>query len=205
MNSREHAANSAGCGLIRHWTVADGEMCFLGECEAVKFELDVLHPCGRPAEEWSIDQRLQYVPDLRPAFAHRSSRAPGMLPARHRAIRVVVDADVFRPPPQEHREAVSHKDVDRRSQGGRRGISRPMGVRGQSNERVRAHFPAAHRGPLPLGKKCPESSASPLRARGGPRKPARVSWRIGATTNPLSSLGSTPAVRRAYFRTFTTK
>ena len=121
----KHPADAVRRALIRHRAVGDGEMALLDVAVAVDLELDVLHPGGGAAVERLIDQRTDDVEDLAPAFAHRPAEELRMLRAEHRAIGVVVDLDVLRPPPQEHREAVGEQQAHHHAQTRRPAVRRP--------------------------------------------------------------------------------
>ena len=106
VHRREHAADAARRGLVGHRAVADGEVAFFDEPIAPQFELEVFDPGRRATVERCVDQRPQHVPDLGPAITRGDAHGARVLGAEDRRIRVVVDLDVVRPPPQKLRKAV---------------------------------------------------------------------------------------------------
>jgi len=83
--------------------------------------------------ERSIDRWLEDVPDLLLTLADGLTQSPRVLCAEHRAIRVVVDRHIMRPPPQER--FASRKRVIIRSAGDHVPAG-PSG--GDMGERIRA-------------------------------------------------------------------
>jgi len=81
VDGREHAPDPARRGLVGHRAIGNGEMRLFDEAMPVYFEGNVLHPGRRAAREGRVDQRLEDVPDLRPAFADRLAHRLGMLNA----------------------------------------------------------------------------------------------------------------------------
>ena len=113
---REHAADAAGRGLVRNRAVGDREVGFLDEAVPIDLERDVVVPRRRAAKKRRVDQRLQHVPYLAPAFPDRAAQRPGMLGAEDGPVRIVVDADVVRPPPQQLRKPVGLEQPDHHAQ-----------------------------------------------------------------------------------------
>jgi len=64
VDGRQHSADPAGRGLVRHRAVRDGKVRFFGEVGTLDLQLKILHPSGRTAMERSINQRLQDVPNF---------------------------------------------------------------------------------------------------------------------------------------------
>ena len=122
VHRREHAADAARRGFVGHRAVADGEVAFFDEPVALQFELEVFDPGGRATVEGRVDQRPQHVPDLGPAIARGDAHGARMLGAEDGRVRVVVDLDVVRPPPQQLRKAVReherHHHAQHRAPGG---------------------------------------------------------------------------------------
>src|SRR5579862_871897 len=110
MHGGEHAANSAGRCVVRHGAMGNREMGFLDESSPVDLELNILAPCGRTALEWRVDQGLQDVPEFGPTIAHGVSKAPRVFAPHNRAVRIVIDRDIFRPPPKELGKTVRQKN-----------------------------------------------------------------------------------------------
>src|SRR5215472_8030610 len=101
MNGCQHASNTAGDGFIRHGTIGDGEMGFFNKPMTSKLEENVVIPGSRAAIERPIDERPDNMPDLRPAFASRSTQDLGrVLGPGDGNVRIIVELDVMRPPPK---------------------------------------------------------------------------------------------------------
>ena len=75
-------------------------MGLFGKSGSPDLEFDIVDPGGGASEKRCVDERFENGPNLRPALAHGFSQAPGMFPAKDRAIGVVVKADILGPPPQ---------------------------------------------------------------------------------------------------------
>ena len=122
VHRREHTADATRRGLVGHRAVADGEVAFFDKPVPLQFEIEVFDPGGRAAIEGRVDQRPQQVPDLGPAIARRDAHGARMLGAEDGRVRVVVDLDVVRPPPQQLRKPVReyerHHHAQHRAPGG---------------------------------------------------------------------------------------
>ena len=114
---RDDAADSAVGGRVGHWTIRDREMRFLGEPVPFHLEQDVVHPRRRSAVERRVDQRSDDVVDLPPALADGLPHRLRMLGAQDRTVRVVVQLDVVRAPPQQNRKSVGQEEADHRLEG----------------------------------------------------------------------------------------
>ena len=103
-HGREHAADAGPLdGLVGDRTVRDDEMRLLQEPAPVDQQVQIVAPRRRLAAVRGLDHRADHVPDLRPAFGGRLAHRPRVLVAQHRPIRVVVELDELRAPPQQHR------------------------------------------------------------------------------------------------------
>ena len=102
----QHAADAARRVLVRQRTVRDSEMAFLDEAVTLQLQLEILDPGGGATVEGSVDQRLEQIPDLRPAVACRDAHGARMFGAEDGRVGVVVDHDVLGPPPQQRGKAV---------------------------------------------------------------------------------------------------
>jgi hypothetical protein len=87
-------------------------MRLLRETVAIELELDVLVPGGRTALERRINQRPKDMPNLTPALMDGLSQRRRVLVPEDRAVRVVINRNVFRSPPQQHRKAVGEEKPD---------------------------------------------------------------------------------------------
>ena len=120
-------------------------MRLLDETVAIDLQGDVIHPRRRAAIEWGIDQWLEDLPDFRPDIAKRLAERPGVLRAEHRAVRIVVDRDVVRPPPQQQRDAIRQQKTDDHPQGGGPRLGRAeWGLRPVVRAHERRHLAAAN-------------------------------------------------------------
>src|SRR5689334_22610549 len=71
MYCRKDATDTRSYGFVGNRTVCNGEMRFLEEAMAVQFEFDVLHPSGRTAVKWCLDQWFENMPDFVPNLFDR--------------------------------------------------------------------------------------------------------------------------------------
>ncbi len=143
----DDTADSPVGGRVGHRTVRDREMRFLGEPVSLHLEENVVHPRRGSAVEGRVDQRSDDVVDLPPALADRLPHRPRMLGAKDRAVRVVVQLDVVRAPPEQNRESVRQKEADHRLEGLRPrldGAERRAGPIDGSHQRT--HLTAAREG-----------------------------------------------------------
>ena len=116
VHRRQHAADAPRRRVVGNRTVGDREMRFLDEAMATDLQKDILHPSGRPAVEGRIDQRLQDMSNFRPALAERLANRPGVLRAEHRTVGIVVNRNVFRPPPEQQGKPVRQQEADHHPQ-----------------------------------------------------------------------------------------
>ena len=127
-------------------------MSLLGEVGAMNFEFEILAPGSRTAMEWRVDQRSENVPDLIPAFTHRSPEIGWMLRAQDRAVGIIVNLDVLRPPPKKQGEPIGNQKAGHHAQARRPGLHWPEGrlrpVRGADEH---AHIAGASRSGNNLG------------------------------------------------------
>src|SRR5262249_15851621 len=111
---------------------------------ALDLEGNIFVPGRGTAVERRVDERPEYVPDLAPALADGLAQPPWVLRAEHRPVRIVVDGNVLRSPPQEQREAVREQKTDHHPQRGRPwfdGAERRLRPVERAN--ALAHLPAA--------------------------------------------------------------
>ncbi len=106
MHYRGHAPNPGGHGFIGHGAVGDGPVGLFGETMALNFQEDVVGTRCLTTVIWSLDQRADDVPDLRPAFARRLTHGLRMLRPQTWLERIVVDLAKAGPPPQEHLKTI---------------------------------------------------------------------------------------------------
>ena len=111
---RDDAADAPVGGRVGHRTVRDREVRFFGEPVPLHLEEDVVHPRRWSAVEGRVDQRSDDVVDLPPALADGLPHRLRMLGAQDRTVRVVVQLDVVRAPPQQNRESVGQEEADHR-------------------------------------------------------------------------------------------
>src|ERR1043165_7649674 len=124
MNGREHTADAARNGFVRHRAVRDGEMSFFSEPVTIDLQVNVFHPRGRSAVKRRFDQRAQDVPDLRPALSGWSSKKLRVLRSEDRSIGVVIELAEFRSPPEQQWKTIDEQEARHHFQGGRPGFKR---------------------------------------------------------------------------------
>lgn len=144
MHRGQHATDAARHGVVWHRTIGNREMSFLDEAMTIDLQREIIHPRGRSALERRIDQRLQNVPDFRPALADRLAQRLRVLRAKHRTIWVIVDRNVLRSPPQKERKPVRQENADHHPQAKRPSHHRAdWGFRPILCTDERGHFAAA--------------------------------------------------------------
>ena len=111
VHRRQHPADAARRGVVGNRAVGDGEMGLLDEPVPVDLQQDVIHPGRRAAVERGVDQRLQDVPDLRPALLDRLRQGFGMLFSEDRTIGVIVHRNVLRSPPEQQRKPIGEQQT----------------------------------------------------------------------------------------------
>ena len=125
VHRRDDAADFPVGGGVGHRTIRDREVRFLGEPVPLHFEEDVVHPRRRSAVERRVDQWSDDVVDLPPALSDGLPQRLRMLGAEDRTVRVVVQLDVIRAPPQQNRESVGQEEADHRLERLRPGLDGP--------------------------------------------------------------------------------
>ena len=99
MHRRQYSPDAAGRSGVRYWAIGHRKMRLLGEAGPLEVKLKILNPGRRAAIEGRIDQRLEDVPDFRPAITDRKTKRVRMLETENGDIRVIVKGNVVRPPP----------------------------------------------------------------------------------------------------------
>ena len=100
VHRRQHTANSERGRVVRHRAVGDREVCFLRHAQTLEMKLKVLDPSRGTAIVRRVDQRLENRPDFGPAFSNGQAQGVRVLVAEDRYIRIVIDGNIVRPPPQ---------------------------------------------------------------------------------------------------------
>ena len=140
----EHAADAARRRLVGHRAVGDGEVVSSTKpWRLISRTMSSIQVAGPPWNGVSISGPMMCQISDQHSRAGCPSAA-GMLGAEDRAVGVVVDGDVLRPPPEQQREAVGEQEADHRAQRGRPGLDR-ADRRARPVERAdqRAHLAAA--------------------------------------------------------------
>src|SRR5579883_462282 len=145
VNCSKNASDGTGC-VVRNGTVGDCEMRLFGKIRPVKLKFDILDPGGRSAVKRRVYERFENIPDFRPALPHRAAQPPWMLPSQDWTVRIVVNRNVFRSPPEKHGKAVGEKNADHGPQGCRPSVRGVNGRRGPvKGADERSHFAAARK------------------------------------------------------------
>src|SRR5581483_7975989 len=103
------------------------------------------------AAKWRLDHRTDDVPDLGPTLARGLAHRPRMLVPGNRAVRVVVQLDELRPPPEKHRRVIAEQEAHHRPERVRPRLDRTDGRRGPiDRSHDGAHFSASRKHPIDI-------------------------------------------------------
>src|SRR5690348_5415410 len=87
----EDSADAARSRLVRNRAVSHRKVGLFGIAFPPDMKLNIFHPRGRTTSKRCIDERLQHIPNLGPAFSYRLSQSPRVLGAKDWSICIVID------------------------------------------------------------------------------------------------------------------
>jgi hypothetical protein len=117
VDCRQNPADTARDSLVGHGAVSDREMTLLDEIVPVDLEQNIVIPRRGAAIKRPVNQRTDDVPDLGPAFAGKLSKGfIRVLGPEDRMVRVVIELDLMRSPPQDVRKAIGEHDAQHGTQ-----------------------------------------------------------------------------------------